>query len=297
MLRIILSLLLCLSALSGHAADGDKQTLIDELRQLSEQSREQRSADRWLQQALDDLVTRYDWPWRKDVVFDNFADGDFEQLPRWQTINGRFWVARGNGLRSRVEASSAPPSARADQQPSLEEAVIGALLQQALGDKGRQNSHSSPSPPSIAEPNEILLRAPITNAFAIEAEFTLKAPDGNGRFALALLQGDNGRYGYRLRLLSGHDGFAVLERVSADRFTVVKKISLPLDIGDNLRHRLAWRQTPHGDVTMELDAQPLFTMRDKVFRDGYQQLVLSLWTGDLTLHSIRISGTDSRSPH
>jgi hypothetical protein len=33
-------------------------------------------------------------------------------------------------------------------------------------------------------------------------------------------------------------------------------------------------------------------VRDKAFRDGYRQLVLNHWAGDLTLHSIRVSGTD-----
>jgi hypothetical protein len=73
---------------------------------------------------------------------------------------------------------------------------------------------------------------------------------------------------------------------------VVESARLSTDPGDGGRHQLSWRQATSGDVTVELDGQPLFSVRDKAFRDGYQQLVLSHWSGDLTLHSIRISGTD-----
>jgi len=289
MRRISLALALCLTPLAVPAADTDSQALIDELRQLSDKAREQRAADRWLQRALDDLVARYDWPWRKEMVFDDFSDGDYEQHPSWQIISGRFWVARGRGLRSRADGRSSTTPSNTGQPASMEQAVIGALLQQALGGGDRGSTGATPTG---GEPNEIRLNSAITNAFAVETEFSLETPDGDGRIALSLMQGDAGRYGYRLQLQTGTGGFVELEQVRAGRAAVVEHAPLPLDAGDGAQHRLAWRQAPNGDVTIELDAQPLITVRDKAFRDGYQQLVLSHSAGDLTLHSIRISGTD-----
>jgi len=299
MRRMFLALALSLLPLAGVAADGDNQALIDELRQLTDKAREQRAADRWLQRALEDLVQRYDWPWRRELLFDDFSDGDYQTNPAWQPLNGRFWVARGRGLRSRVEAASAAPPAddqppQAQQQPSIEQALIGALLQQALNNKApaQTTTPTTPTTPVSSGPNEIRLSHDITNAFALETEFSLETPDGPGRLALALLQGSSGRYGYRLRLQSGPDGFVELQRVRGGRDSVVDRAPLPLDPGDGARHRLAWRQAASGDVNVLLDDKPLFSVRDKAFRDGYQQLLLSLASGDLTLHSIRISGSD-----
>ena len=173
MRRISLAFALCLAPVAVPAADTDNQALIDELPQLSDKAREQRAADRWLQRALDDLVARYDWPWRKELVFDNFTDGDYEQHPRWPTISGRFWVARGRGLRSRADGRRGSVAAGNDEPASMEQAVIGALLQQALGG-GDRNSANSSGTPTGAEPNEIRLNTAITNAFAVETEFSLE---------------------------------------------------------------------------------------------------------------------------
>lgn len=298
MRRLSLAIAIALLPLGAHAAEADTQALIDELRQLSDKAREQRAADRWLQRALDDLVMRYDWPWRKELVFDDFADGDYQSNPSWQVVNGRFWVARGRGLRSRAETdpSATPSDSSQQQQPSVEAAVIGALLQHALGggNGGNGNGQSSDAPATAvsSEPSEIRLSTPITNAFAVEAEFSLETPDAPGRMAFALLQGSSGRYGYRLRLQTGRDGFAELERVRGGAAGVVEHAKLPFDAGDGAQHRLGWRQAANGDVTVEIDGQTLFAIRDKAFRDDYQQLVLSHWSGDLTLHNIRVSGTE-----
>ena len=70
-LTLALLPLFCVPAAAGEA---DTQTLVDELRQLADQARQQRAADRWLQRALDDMVARYDWPWRKELVFDDFGE-------------------------------------------------------------------------------------------------------------------------------------------------------------------------------------------------------------------------------
>lgn len=285
-----LALVLALLPALAPAADTDTQALIDELRQLSDKAREQRAADRWLQRALDDLVARYDWPWQKELVFDDFSDGDYQQHPAWQVQNGRFWVARGRGLRTRAEPGSQAGSTTG-QPPSVEAAVIGALLQQALGGGDGGNSAPAAQTGATGEPAAIELRAPITNAFALEASFSLETPAGAGELAFALLQGDAGRYGYRLLLRSGTGGVAELQRIRGGRSAVVEQARLPFDPGDGAEHRLGWRQAANGDVTVELDGQSLFSVRDKAFRDGYQQLGVALAAGDLTLHSIRVSGT------
>jgi hypothetical protein len=95
-----------------------------------------------------------------------------------------------------------------------------------------------------------------------------------------------------LRIQSGSAGFVELERVRGGRGSVVESARLGGDPADGGRHQLAWRQAPDGQVTVELDGQTLFSVRDKAFRDDYQELSLSHWAGDLTLNSIRISGTN-----
>lgn len=292
MRKTCLALALSLLPAVVPAADADTQALLDELRAITDKSREQRAADRWLQRALDDLVARYDWPWRKELVSDDFRDGDYQTNPSWQVVSGRFWISRGRGLRSRADAAGAGNGNSSQQPASVEQALVGALLEQAFGGGQREERQNEPRRTQPGEPNVIRLNQAISNAFAVDTEFSLEAPDGDGRFALALLQGTEGRYGYRLRVQGGTNGFVELERVRAGRSGIVEQARLKETVTDGATHRLAWRQAPSGQVTVELDGQPIIDVRDKAFRDGYQQLVLTHFAGDFTLKTIRVSGTD-----
>lgn len=288
-LPLILSLAL-LPSTATLAAGPDTQALVDELRQLTEKASQQRAADRWLQRALEDMVARYDWPWRNELVFDDFADGDFDRAPHWTVVNGRFWIARGRGLRNRTEyRPTEQPSQQA--QPSIESAILGALLESAVN-KGNGGQHDSAPANDGGTPSEIRLDTRISNAFAIETEFSLEDPTATGRIAWSLLQGNQGLYGYRLRLATGNGAYLELERVRAGRSAVVDSRTLQRSPADGGTHQLVWRQAPNGDVAVELDGQAVLSVRDKAFRDDYRQLVLTNWSGDLTLHSVRVSGTD-----
>ena len=65
---------------------------LEELRTLVEKSRRERAADRWLQNALEDLLAKHDSPWQREVLYDDFADGDFNRNPTWQVMRGQFQV-------------------------------------------------------------------------------------------------------------------------------------------------------------------------------------------------------------
>ena len=82
---------LMLTSPQGTAAKDQESALIDELRTLVQKSREQRAADRWLQRALDDLVAKYDWPWQRELMYEDFSDGDYTRNPVWQVVQGDFF--------------------------------------------------------------------------------------------------------------------------------------------------------------------------------------------------------------
>ena len=84
------------------AAEDDIQVLVDEIQALADKSRQERAADRWLQIALEDLVAKYNFPWKNSLLSDDFADGDYTSGVQWQIDSGEFWVDRRLGLRSQV---------------------------------------------------------------------------------------------------------------------------------------------------------------------------------------------------
>jgi len=284
---------------SARAQSGPElQEMVDELRALTERSREQRAADRWLQQALEDLVSKYDWPWRRELLSDSFSDGNFTESPPWSVLSGEFWVDRTLGLRSSVEP---PPPARTEETrerssgsgKDLGRSLFDALMDQAL----ERDGGGAGEPDQAAEqegPARIRVAAEITNAFSLDATFSVhNAPGEAGHFEIALLQGKRGELGYVLAIQTGETGLLDLYRLRRGRRELVYGTRPSANLGDGSAHRLVWRQAPDGRVQVLVDDEELVNLRDRAFRDGYRFLELINRAGELGVRSIRVLGTPS----
>jgi hypothetical protein len=265
---------------------------MDELRELVEKSRRERAADRWLQGALEDLLAKYDSPWQREILFEDFRDGDYTSNPSWQVLQGRFQVVRGQGLYAVAEDTATAVPTGNDPQQSPTEAlsglIVGALLDKALG-TGPSSQAPAEATATVGGPAEIRLRAGVSNAFAIDLGFR-HAADRDAGFELALLQSEAGSYGYRLRLQSGARPVVELQRIRGGRGAIVETREFGQNYADGQLHELGWRQTPDGTVRVSIDGKVLFSVRDRAFRDPYPWLYLRLDQGELTVRSLRISG-------
>lgn len=274
------------------------QEMVDELRALTERSREQRAADRWLQQALEDLVSKYDWPWRRELLSDDFSDGNYTKAPSWQVLSGEFWVDRTLGLRSSVEP---PPPARTEEtrerssgsSKDLGRSIFDALMNQAMEREGE--GAGEPDRAAVqGGPARIRLAEEITNAFSLDATFSVhNAPGEPGHFEIALLQEPQGDFGYVLAIQTGETGLLDLYRLRAGRRELVYGTRLGATLGDGSPHRLVWRQAADGQVQVLLDDEEAVNLRDRAFRDGYGLLELINRAGELAVRSITVLGSST----
>ncbi|WP_260294413.1 hypothetical protein [Sedimenticola hydrogenitrophicus] len=298
----IIATFACLSLLfaapSAYTAGSDNQELqglVDQLRELTERARQQRAADRWLLNELEELVSRHDWPWRNELLSEDFADGDYDQNPRWQVHSGRFWVDSRLGLRSRSEAASDPaqPPKKAEQKQDLGKALLGALLQDALrGDndsRGREERREE-SREQPHQPAEIRLPLPVPPVFDLQIELSAHNPPSEaGQIEFSLDQGELGDTGYRLVLMLGERGsLELLSRLNG-RTRVIERLELD-NIGDGRTHAIEWRRGPNGRIELLLDEQPLLQVSDHSFRHPFSQLAIRNQVGDFAIGSIRLYG-------
>jgi hypothetical protein len=275
------------------------QELIDDLRSLSEKSKDQRAADRWLQQALEDLVSKYDTTWRRELLFDEFSDGNFTENPAWNVISGEFWVDASLGLRSRVQPRRVETRDSTTEQRStgsredLGSALLGALVDQAFQrDEPRESRSRSEEDISRRAPARIRLGTEITNAFSLELVLSIhNEPSVEGHFEVALFQDQTGNYGYMLALYTGDEGVMDLYRFSRRQRELVSSSKLKRDIRSGERQELLWRQGSNGQVEVLMNGEMIMNVRDKAFRDDYRWLELANQSGDFGVRSVRILGT------
>jgi hypothetical protein len=275
------------------------QKLVDDLRSLAEKSKDQRAADRWLQQALEDMVSKYDSPWRRELLLDEFSDGNFTENPGWNVISGKFWVDASLGLRSSVRPKPAEKEDATSESGStgsggdLGSALLGALVDHALKrEDTRESKDQSEKDTSRQGPARIRLGAEITNAFSLELVFSIhNEPSVEGHFEVALFQEEVGNYGYMLALYAGEEGIVDLYRFRRGQRELVSSSKLKTDIRSGERQDLLWRQRSNGEVEVLMNGNEIMKLRDKAFRDDYRWLEFVNQGGDFGVRRVRILGT------
>lgn len=286
-----LTLLVATPAAFSTGADNEQlQSLVDQLRELTDKARQQRAADRWLLNDLEDLISRHDWPWRNELLNEDFADGNYDQNPSWNVLTGQFWVDGRLGLRSRSEAppAAAQQTTRQEQKKDLGKALLGALLQEAL--RGKEDSEPQAAQEKRNAPAEIQLPLRIPPVFALQLELSAHIPPSEtGQLEFSLYQASQGDTGYRLILNLGER--TTLELVSRinDRARVLENLEFD-SISDGQSHALEWRRDPNGQIEILLDEKPLVKVRDHSFRHPFTQLSIRNQAGDFAISSVSLYG-------
>lgn len=279
-----------------HASeDADLQSLVDEIEQLAEKARQERAADRWLQIALEDIVAKYNFPWRDSLLSDSFNDGDYRQNPAWTVDSGEFWVDRRLGLRSQVTARQVQPQqqpeARRQTEEDLGRTLIGALFQEALGT--RDNREPAPAAVPVETqtvPASIRTALEIPTTFAVESLFSQNNRPGEaGRFEWLVMQDEQASNAYRLVVTTGDKPMLDVISIRNGRESYLESATIPA-INEGGEHALSWRQTGNGQIQVFLDGSQVITTSDRPFRYGFKYLGMINRNGDFSVTGIEVLG-------
>lgn len=299
-LALGLFLVAVFAPVQAQSDDPRLDSLIDELNTLLERGERDRLIDPWFLRDLRAALDRYDWPWRRELLFDDFSgQGPGPDAP-WRVTRGEMLLDWRHGLRSVVEfAASAPQAADRDdraRQGDAAQQLLGAILQQALRPRnGDAEADTAPAKNDAAAAQAV---TPITNAFAIAVEFSMR-PLARGRadgFELGPYQGADARAGYRLSYAVDAEGtggeFRLLSLSPRGGVATLETGRETVDLVDGAPHRLVWTRDRDGSMTVSMDDREILRVRDRGFRDPFDGLVLVNRGGDLALRSIRIEGVE-----
>jgi hypothetical protein len=290
--------MLVLSATPLTAAEDKQDQLLTELKTLTEKAKQERAADRWLQNELETLISRYSVPTMKILVSQDFQDRRFEASKDWTTTSGHFEFDRGYGLVSRVDPNAKAATSKADDpnRPDLskEEAVAGLLVGLLLKEQ-RSSAREEPVKPAEASVNpaeaaSIFLPTTVSNAFLLESELTLGETSEEARIAFGVFQSAKEDYGYQLRFKSGDRGYVEIQRIRNKGSSVVETRELADVFKDGKSHQLSWLHDSNGQIRVKLDDQIILEASDRAFKDDYQRLRIVNDSGELAIHSLRVSG-------
>jgi len=294
--RVLFSLPLFFFCLSPLQASNDVDELVSELQQLADKSRQERAADRWLQNALEDLVAKYSFPWKNSLLIDDFSDGDYQQNVRWEILSGEFWVDRRLGLRSSVVAEEKPASApqsqsSSNQQQDFGRALFGALMQEALKPQGAQTSQSQAvEKEMIVTPAKLITTLDIPTTFAISSKFAQNdRPGTDGRFEWLVMQDKQASNAFKLVISTGNKAFIDLVSIRNGRDSYLESKELAA-LSKGGEHTFSWRQNSDGQIEVFLDGEEVIKTSGPAFRHGFKYLGLTNHQGDFSVSAVEVLG-------
>ena len=286
--------------------------MIDELRTLLDKGERERLADPWFLRDLRAVVDRYDWPWRKRLLSDDFSTRGPQPAKPWVVTAGEFLIDWRHGLRSVVQppapsqASGQAGSQQGGQMSSQDaaKALFGSILQQALGQgqqqqQGQQqgSGQTAGAPP---DPGFAAVVAPIriSNAFAIKVSLSERPVDrlSLGRLELGPYQGQAAQAGYRLvyspTAAPGTPSLELIRVSGRGTSSTLELTDAKLGLGDGAVHELLWTRDRGGQMVVSLDGKALFTVTDRSFRDPFDGFSVVNAGGDYALRQVVIDGTE-----
>jgi len=265
--------------------DSQVQGLVDELNKLIDSAAAARAADPAFIRDLRDLARRFDWPWRKRVLFDDFADGNLSANPAWTVIGAPVTVDRFDGVRSRVTLETAPAAQTQGGGDGGDVAVqiLGALLKQRSGGDSQE-----PAPQRYDE-SILATSADTANQFALQADIVF-ASAVNGYIELGVMQGAN-RLGYRVGIRPGaRDAAVEILRVGSRGSGVVDSAVVATATWEakpaTQPKAVLFTRDEVGNMKVSIDGTLVLSANDRAFLDGFDGVIVRNGGGDYVLRSI-----------
>ena len=271
----------------GEPGD-DLQAMVDRLRAIAGQAKQDGGADQSLLRQLDDLAGLYDRPWRVTLLAESFADGDFTADPVWSVASGRFSVDSRSGLRNRV-GRPARVDFGSDEQNGGDAAaqLFGAILSGIVGQQTGDRRDEAPRA-------EIHTRLAISDAFTAEVEFAgFTAPAEGGGFEFGVYWGNYRDRGYRLVYSQGAEPSLALLRLLKGGVSTIARTALAQDLEDGAYHRITLRRGRGGVMDALVDGEIVISGVTSITGGKpFAGLTLINRGGDFAFRGVTVMGTN-----
>ena len=266
---------------SQGSSDPRVQELLDELTALVDEADRARAADPRFLEDLRDLIRGYDWPWRVEILNEDFSDGRVASSPKWNIVTGDFRAEHGIGLRSVIQAQSKAQKQSSGNQDDLAAQLLNQLLKQATQN---QDSQTQTAPQSAL----IHVATPISNAFAVDT--AISAKQANGHYEIDIYQREPRAAGYRLAYSPGARPALELLRVGSRGTAVIDAFHDPIVLDDDTPHTLQWTRDDQGEMVVSFDGTEVIRATDRSFRDSFDGPAFSNHGGDFSVRHVKVAG-------
>ncbi len=268
-------------------ANSDK--LLGELQALIAKGETEKLAQTKYLNELKQLAARYDWPWTRLLLLEEFADGNYSANPPWTVRSGQFQLDANFGLVSiqNQPQQQAETSQPGQAQTNVGQQLLGAVLQQVLTPQTTQQQQEA-APPAATR-GDIYTPLKITDGFDIR--IVMRSRNEPGRFEFGPYISGQSDAGYRLVYAPGGNPSFALMRYSSIGSGVVAVAQNPVSLTEGENHYVQWFRHTNGDMAVYVDGKEAIVTNDRTFNKGFDGFIVSNLGGTYTMGKIAVYGT------
>lgn len=268
-------------------APQNSDKLLGELQALITKGQKQNLAKKGYLNELKSLAARYDWPWSKLLLREQFADRNYTANPVWTVRGGRFEMHSEFGLVSIQKDPAPQPQQQQQQQTNITSQLLGAVLQQVLAPQTQQQQQQQTPPPATR--GDIYTALKITNGFDIR--LVIRTRNEPGRFEVGPYIGGQGDPGYRLVYAPGGTPSLALVRYSSIGTGVIATSSKPITLATGQDQHIQWFRHSGGDMAVYINGKEAIVANDRTFTKGFDGFIISNLGGSYSIGEVSIYGT------
>ena len=270
-------------------APQNSDKLLGELQALIAKGEKQGLAKKKYLKELRQLATRYDWPWSKLLMREQFADRNYTANPKWTVRGGRFEMHSEFGLVAIQKDPKPQPQQQQQQQSNTTGQLLGAVLQQVLTPQNTQQQQQQQQTPPPATRGDISTALKITNGFDIR--LVIRTRNEPGRFEVGPYIAGQSDEGYRLVYAPGGNPSMALVRYSAIGSGVVATSKTPVSLATGQDQYIQWFRHSGGDMAVYVNGKEAIVTSDRTFSKGFDGIIVSNLGGTYSIGEVSVYGT------
>lgn len=260
------------SVLSQNPEDPNKaalESMLNELQQTIDDADKRMVAHPRFLDELREMVKRYRAKLRKIYLFEDFADGDFIQDPKWSVISGKFRIKPESRLWSQVFVDS---SFQGSASPSEETNPFAIILGEIA--RSQEKKRAKKQGASTNESAVIQTLVPIGPSFEVDLTFT--SDSSRGAMQIVLLGGTPAKAYYRLIYQASPSPdrpIKIIRQRGSQQFIIETATKYP-SLDDGAPHQLQWIRDRSGNMRVLIDGSEVLNTVELYYREEFSGLAL-----------------------
>lgn len=245
------------------------ESMINELQQTIDDADKRMVAHPRFLDELREMVKRYRAKLRNIYLFDDFADGDIVEDPKWSVVSGKFRITADSRVWSQVYVDASYQGSTSSSGETNPFAII-------LGEIAKAQDKKKAKKQGTSTDERAVMQALVPIGPAFEVDLTFVSDSSRGAMQIVLLGGTPAKAYYRLIYQASPSPdrpIQIIRQRGSQQFIIDTATQYP-NLDDGAPHQLQWIRDSDGNMRVLIDGSEVLNTVELYYKEEFSGLAL-----------------------